>query len=401
MGGTYIFLSSVQAELLGLDSQALTLMPFQSPPTSPTGGPPTNALGSAFGDIVGAFQFAYNALVTTANFIENLPAELEALGQFVLGAIEQILHGLEAAVQALASVLDVLLSFVIAFIKSLISIAIQPVVKLVKSYGFGVYQAVYAASLDAASGGVTQSDTTAFWNALASELLVLCLAITIALLVILTIIDALSLGSGFLAGTVVGALVAAVAISTQSLVAHTNNVPQLPLPASTSHSINNLANDTVSAPPSTGAPQCSGCPNPISPANLWTTLGELFVVTFDSASAVIVLSEDSSYLLGLFQPGWAAMATDPVLAATTLTAVGIFLTVAAVILDAYDAIYPEPLLEGLGFWLGIISIIDDTATLIISKVYQLATWDEIDSALLGIGILTTGYSGYQYSTENV
>ncbi len=130
MGGTYIFLSSVQAELLGLDSQALTLMPFQSPPTSPTGGPPTNALGSAFGDIVGAFQFAYNALVTTANFIANLPQELEALGQFILGALEKVLSAVEAAVQWLANALDIL----VQLIQALAQAVANGLVSLIKDF---------------------------------------------------------------------------------------------------------------------------------------------------------------------------------------------------------------------------------------------------------------------------
>ena len=57
---------------------------------------------------MGAFAFAYNALVTAANFIANLPAELKALGQLILGGLEQFLHGLEAAVQWLASALNFL-----------------------------------------------------------------------------------------------------------------------------------------------------------------------------------------------------------------------------------------------------------------------------------------------------
>ena len=127
MGGTYIFLNSVQAELLGLDGQALTLLPFQSPSTSPTGGPPTNDLGSAFGYIVGAFAFAYNALVTAANFIANLPGELKALGQLILGGLEQFLHGLEAAVQWLANALNFLVQLVLNAIKAAFAAVLAPI----------------------------------------------------------------------------------------------------------------------------------------------------------------------------------------------------------------------------------------------------------------------------------
>ncbi len=135
MGGTYIFLSSVQAELLGLDSQALTLMPFQSPPTSPTGGPPTNDLGSAFGYVVGAFAFAYNALVTGVNFIAHLPAELKALGQFILGAIEKVLSAVEAAVQWLANALDFLLQLVVRLFDEAINLALAPFSSEINSIG--------------------------------------------------------------------------------------------------------------------------------------------------------------------------------------------------------------------------------------------------------------------------
>ncbi len=134
MGGTYVFLSPVQAELLGLDGQALALMPFQSPPTSPTGGPPTNDLGSAFGYVVGAFAFAYNALVTGVNFIAHLPAELKALGQIILGAIEKVLSAVETAVQWLASHFFSLVDYLIGWLSHEIGQAVQYVVTLAHGY---------------------------------------------------------------------------------------------------------------------------------------------------------------------------------------------------------------------------------------------------------------------------
>lgn len=173
MGGTYIFLSSVQAELLGLDSQALTLMPFQSPPTSATGGPPTNDLGSAFGDVVGAFAFAYNTLVATANFIANLPAELKALGQFILGALEQVLHGLEEAVHTLAGILDNLLAWAVSVILSGITELLKPILSVIKSALSGVNSSVYGATnatVNAYNGTGTVSAASGDWSTAGSRL---------------------------------------------------------------------------------------------------------------------------------------------------------------------------------------------------------------------------------------
>ena len=204
MGGTYLFLSPVQAELLGLDGQALTLLPFQSPSTSPTGGPPTNDLGSAFGYVVGAFAFAYNALVTAANFIANLPAELKALGQKILGAIEKVLSAVEAAVQWLASALDFLLQIVIAIAKSLVNVALQPVENMFAAWAASVWADLQAAE---SSGTVTVAEAQAFWTDITGSVFIAGLAIGAIIVIIISIVEGFSLGSGFLLDLVVGMVV--------------------------------------------------------------------------------------------------------------------------------------------------------------------------------------------------
>ena len=173
MGGTYLFLSSVQAELLGLGSQALTLMPFQSPSTNATGGPPTNDLGSAFGYVVGAFAFAYNALVVAANFIANLPAELKALGQLILGALEQFLHGLEAAVQAMAGILDDLLAWAVSVILLGVTDLLKPILSFIQSAISGINSNVYGAAnatADAYNGTGSVSAASRDWSTAGSSL---------------------------------------------------------------------------------------------------------------------------------------------------------------------------------------------------------------------------------------
>jgi uncharacterized membrane protein YagU involved in acid resistance len=355
---------------------------------------------------VGAFAFAYNALVTGVNFIANLPAELKALGQIILGAIEKVLSAVEEAVQWLAKALNVLLSIVIAIAKALLTIAFQPITNLVDSYVAGVYNAIFNAAQTVSGGGaVTQAETEAFWQAFANPLVLLSLSITVAIIIVLAIIDALSLGTAFLLGAVVSVLVSLVSLSTSSLTPKESGIPHLPLPQDASHIINNMANNTISSTPSTGAPKCSGCPTPISPSTLWQTLGELFVVTWDAASVVIVLSEDSDVLLGLFGLGssaslWATLESEPEIADMLLTTAGIVLTIALVAVEAINAKYSEPYLGALAFWIGAISDIVDGWAFAVSIYNDLEPFEVLDGVLFGVDLATTAYAGYELQVQN-
>ena len=256
MGGTYLFLSPVQAELLGLDGQALTLLPFQSPPTSPTGGPPTNDLGSAFGYVVGAFQFSYNALVTAVNFIANLPGELKALGQIILGAIEKVLSAVEAAVQWLANALNVLLQIVIAIARALLNAIVQPILNAMHDYVSKLYSTLWSLENITQSGSsITPTEANWFWSNFTGSVFITGIVLGIAILVVLTIVEGFSLGTDFVASLLIGLVISSALAAYEKTVGGSLTKSIDPgAGASGIHAIENAVNTTTGSTPSTSSP---------------------------------------------------------------------------------------------------------------------------------------------------
>jgi hypothetical protein len=123
--GTYYALNSTQVQLLGLTADTSQVVPFLAVAgyDSPMGGPPQafSVLGAIFGTIGvgGAFMvtigtyFHVPALVALGNFLENLPAELAAVVQVVLGVLSAVYQGVSAVVQAAMNVLYIILKLII------------------------------------------------------------------------------------------------------------------------------------------------------------------------------------------------------------------------------------------------------------------------------------------------
>lgn len=246
-------------------------------------------------------------------------------------------------------------------------------------------------------GAVNLTEVQAFWEALANPLLVLSLAITVAMLLILTIIDGFSLGAGFLASVMISAVVAALVLATSSLGVKTSGLPQPPLPVNTVHTINYDVNASLGTP-STAVTHCSGCVAAISPANEWATAWGWFLMTWDTGLASVALVEDSEYVVAAF--GLSAAEDNPVIFDTLLTAEGMFLTFAAFFLDAFDEAYSEPLVETWALTVSLLSDIVDGAGLAVSLACNLKMWTQLDVALFGLDMGVTGYSAYQYRAEN-
>jgi hypothetical protein len=402
----WLVLNTTQVELLGLDPQTLALAPFVVPLSeqTPSGGPP-NVIGN---DLMNTVMSGVNALAGSflafGGFILAVGGYLREFGQWIVGVFENAPGAIAAAVNTAVAIIVSWVNALINFVKGLVSAIFQPVVELVNNLGSAVYAALFAANQTAAKNGqfVNVSETLAFWQAMANPLLVICLAITIALLVILTIVNGFSLGAGFVAGVVVSALITLLVLGAGSSdKLQSRGVPTPPLPADTSHLINNAANNTTASTPSTGSPSCSPCPSPISPSNEWVALGELFEQSADSTALVFVLQgDDSIYLQALFSSGWDAAATTPVFAATILTADGLFFTIVSVLLDAWDALYSEPLLEAASLGVGIDSVICDGSAYFIATHWELNMWAQIDWILFAADASSTAIAVAEYIYQN-
>jgi hypothetical protein len=126
MTGVFQALNTTQIALLGLDTQTAELAMFLSLAGFNSGQGTENlqTIGGYLGGVLlSAVTFIYNGLVAIGNFMANLPAELEALGQVILGALSAISKAIMAAVDAALSILN--------FILKLIELAVQAAISLV------------------------------------------------------------------------------------------------------------------------------------------------------------------------------------------------------------------------------------------------------------------------------
>ena len=135
--GTYYALNSTQVQLLGFLADTSQVVPFLAVAgyDSPMGGPPQafSVLGAVFGTIGvgGAFlvtigtYFHVPALVALGDFLENLPAELAAVGQVVLGVLSVVYQVVSAVVQAAINVLNFLLQLIEAGLQAAFNLVIQ------------------------------------------------------------------------------------------------------------------------------------------------------------------------------------------------------------------------------------------------------------------------------------
>ncbi len=137
--GTYYALNSTQVQLLGFIADTSQVVPFLavSGYDSPMGGPPQafNVLGAVFGTIGvgGAFlvtigtYFHVPALVALGDFLENLPAELAAVGQVILGVLSTVYQVVSTVVQVAMNVLNILLKVIEAILNGLIALVMYAV----------------------------------------------------------------------------------------------------------------------------------------------------------------------------------------------------------------------------------------------------------------------------------
>ena len=146
--GTYYALNSTQVQLLGFIADTSQVVPFLAVAgyDSPMGGPPQafNVLGAIFGTIGvgGAFlvtigtYFHVPALVALGDFLENLPAELAAVGQVILGVLSAVYQGVSAVVQAAMNVLN----FLVKVIENAIAALFVPLINSITA----LYQSLVA-----------------------------------------------------------------------------------------------------------------------------------------------------------------------------------------------------------------------------------------------------------------
>ncbi len=128
----YTVLSSYQLELLGLSSNSTQLDPFVVPASysSPSGTPPTNLVQQFTTAIVNGLTAIAGAIVAFGNFLNNLPALMQQLGQSILGAISSFMGAVSQAVQALAAAIGTLLSEALSWLINEISQVFKPLISL-------------------------------------------------------------------------------------------------------------------------------------------------------------------------------------------------------------------------------------------------------------------------------
>jgi PKD domain-containing protein len=207
--GQYRTLNSTQVALLGLVPQALELAPFTPLVgyNSPQGAPLSS------GNIVlGVMNYIAGGIVALVSFIVNLPQEVEALGQYLLGLLSKVAGAIEAIALAALSVLELLLDFIIVFATAAFNALLSPVKNAVTSWGLGAsaaYATLWGAINTSANSTTLGKDAIALFLAVFAGPFTVALALGTAALIVIAIVSGFTLGSGFLVGLLVGLVVQA------------------------------------------------------------------------------------------------------------------------------------------------------------------------------------------------
>ncbi len=122
-GGEYVFLSTVQLELLGLDAGALLLAPFQAPTNfnSPSGTPPSNLLSEVATAVENAVNAIAGSILALANFLASFPSLLAGFGQALLGAVNAAVAAIKAVAGAIVSAFEYIVRLILAVVNTLIT----------------------------------------------------------------------------------------------------------------------------------------------------------------------------------------------------------------------------------------------------------------------------------------
>jgi hypothetical protein len=123
----------------------------------------------------------------------------------------------EEAVKALASILDVLLSIVISIVKGMVNYAVQPIVSLFTDYVSTLWGDIQDAEVTVSQGyKVTPAEAQQFWSDFAGNLFIVGMGIGVAIVIVITFVEGLTFGTGFLLTLIVGIIIALVAQAAMS-----------------------------------------------------------------------------------------------------------------------------------------------------------------------------------------
>jgi hypothetical protein len=188
------------------------------PPTPPS----CSGLGCFFNTLSGVVSFVGQVVTGLVDIVGAVWTSVTAATQFMKQLAAGLAHLAEdaeqAAVAALATVgaaqeaaLQALIRFVIAEVQAMINAILSGYKAMTAAFGTSVATALHQASIDeAATGGITTADGNNLANVIGGTYFQIGMVVTTTIIIVLTVLSAVSLGSSTLITLVIGAIVGAV-----------------------------------------------------------------------------------------------------------------------------------------------------------------------------------------------
>jgi hypothetical protein len=410
-------MSTVQFELLGLGNQTLQVSPLLPPSgwvESPEGAPPTGSYPFQ-GAIETAFNFFAAAWLAISSLYALAAKIAAAIGQFVLGLILKALALLAAAAARALSDLEALANYLVALAASLLRSAVAPLVSGVASLATCVTASVREVNFEMGHGkSQTQADQDVyanFWSCIAGPIFWGAIALAVAIMVALAIIEGFTLGAGFLAGVALGLIITgAIALINYSSVNLGPVRSDTHLPGSQVVAFSKgFASNTTGRPPSgnnstsyrgasnNSTSTCnwgngsygnlSGCTWSPNETQVWSFLAGNLVLLLDYKGGSLALQQLRE-----------ALGTQNVWV-KAFNVVGFALAAVSLLLDVGSLLVnPEPRVAAVGLAIGVTALIMTGGCL----AYQAAFPDPenpivaTDAIGVGLSLASTGVSAWMY-----